>query len=133
MFKKILLVKIAYRLFGGQAKQIVANNKDTKDLIDLTDQKASQNKSTLQAVWEQLKLLLQMLNSYRKGEYREISKGTILIIVIGFLYFLSPVDVIPDFLVGVGLLDDAALIGFIAKQIKQDIRLYQHWLEKKES
>lgn len=128
MLKKILVGKLAYRLFGDKAKQIITNPKNTKALIMDANEKAARNKNTLQSVWEQLQLLLQMLNSYRKGEYKGVSKSTILIITVGLVYFLSPVDLIPDIVVGAGLIDDVALIGYIAKKINQDILKYKQWV-----
>jgi uncharacterized membrane protein YkvA (DUF1232 family) len=38
-----------------------------------------------------------------------------------------PVDVIPDFLVGLGFLDDAAIIGWTIKTIKSDVDRFLEW------
>ena len=43
------------------------------------------------------------------------TKGTI---AGALLYFLSPIDLIPDILVGVGFLDDAAVIGAAFKAVQ---------------
>ena len=42
-----------------------------------------------------------------------------LIIVVCILYVVSPIDVIPDFLLGVGWLDDLAVIGMTARKLAQ--------------
>ncbi|MEH7356902.1 DUF1232 domain-containing protein, partial [Neobacillus drentensis] len=62
-----------------------------------------------------------------KGEYREIPKGSIIMIIATIIYFVSPVDFIPDFIVGLGLFDDAAVIGFAIKQISSDLEKFKDW------
>jgi uncharacterized membrane protein YkvA (DUF1232 family) len=38
-----------------------------------------------------------------------------------------PVDLIPDFLLGFGFIDDAALIGWILGSVKSDIERFIDW------
>lgn len=33
-----------------------------------------------------------------KGEYKDIPKGSIIMIIAGILYVVSPVDLVPDFI-----------------------------------
>ena len=42
--------------------------------------------------------------------------------IIGALgYFILPIDIIPDFLVGIGYTDDLAVIAILLKQVKDNI------------
>lgn len=43
------------------------------------------------------------------------------------IYFVSPVDIIPDFLPVVGYLDDAAVVAACIKLVKSDIDDYKQW------
>ena len=47
------------------------------------------------------------------------------------LYFLSPVDLIPDFLPGIGQVDDITVLGFAVKATYEDLRKYDNWRKKK--
>jgi uncharacterized membrane protein YkvA (DUF1232 family) len=49
-------------------------------------------------------------------------------IIMGLLYFVSPIDFVPDFLPG-GLIDDAFVLGLIIRQIKTDLYKYKEWKE----
>ena len=40
---------------------------------------------------------------------------TILLIILAVLYILSPFDILPDFLIGWGWLDDAVILGFLLR------------------
>jgi len=44
------------------------------------------------------------------------------------LYFVSPIDFVPDFLPG-GLIDDAFVLSLIIRQIKTDLYKYKEWKE----
>ncbi|MCX7934393.1 MAG: DUF1232 domain-containing protein [Planctomycetota bacterium] len=43
------------------------------------------------------------------------------IIVGALLYFISPFDIVPDFLPGVGYFDDIGVIALVANQVKNAI------------
>ncbi len=78
------------------------------------------------------KILYSLLKDYKNGIYRDISKKSMLVIIGGLLYLANPADLIPDFLVGIGFLDDAALIGLIFKQLKEEIEKYKSFKITKE-
>ena len=74
--------------------------------------------------------LISLVRSYIKKEYTDIPLGTVISIVSALLYFLSPIDLIPDFLPGVGYLDDVAVIALCWKLVVSDIEEYLAWREK---
>jgi uncharacterized membrane protein YkvA (DUF1232 family) len=47
------------------------------------------------------------------------------------LYILMPLDALPDFILGFGLIDDAAVFGYALKLISDDIRKFAAWQEAK--
>ncbi|HLT05163.1 MAG TPA: YkvA family protein, partial [Pseudomonas sp.] len=48
-------------------------------------------------------------------------------IVAGLAYFLSPLDLIPDFLLGVGLLDDVAVLAWIMRTWRGELDAFVAW------
>ena len=56
---------------------------------------------------------------------------SLLLIVAAIIYFVSPVDAIPDVL-PVGLLDDAVVIAFVIGVVKEELDDFMEW-EKKRS
>ena len=48
-------------------------------------------------------------------------------IVVSLVYFLTPIDLIPDAVPGIGQLDDAAVILFAVKAAHNDIADYKKW------
>lgn len=74
--------------------------------------------------------MISLLRSYSKKEYTQIPMGTLIAIVSALIYFLSPIDLIPDSIPGFGQLDDAAVIIACLKWVKDDIEEYERWREE---
>lgn len=55
------------------------------------------------------------------------NKFIIIVVLAGIIYFVSPIDIVPDFLVGLGFLDDAAILSFVIKQISDELYKYKGW------
>ena len=72
-------------------------------------------------------LLISLVKSYVDGEYREISYNSIIAVVATLLYVISPIDIIPDVIPGVGYTDDAMAVAFCIKMIHDDLEKYQSW------
>jgi uncharacterized membrane protein YkvA (DUF1232 family) len=74
-----------------------------------------------------------MVKAYVRGEYRSIPWSTILVTVAGLLYFLNPLDAIPDFIPFKGLLDDAAILVYVFNTIREDLQRFQLWRRQQNS
>jgi len=124
MDSKIDLEAEKYR---ENAKGFIDNPKKTEGLLKKAIQKARNNKGTLGDAWEKLQLFFDLVQAYSKGEYRNVAPATILAIIGAILYFVSPLDVVPDFLVGLGILDDAAVITFTLKKLSAELGEFKKW------
>jgi uncharacterized membrane protein YkvA (DUF1232 family) len=109
------------------AKGYFDNPKKTEGLLKKAILKAKNNKGTLGDAWEKLQLFVDLVQAYTKGEYRNVAPSSILTIIGAILYFVSPLDVVPDFLVGLGIVDDAAVIGFTLKKLSVEINEFKKW------
>ena len=76
-----------------------------------------------------LPILISLVKSYVEKKYTEIPVGSIVAVVGALLYFLSPIDVIPDVIPGIGHADDAAVIGVCLLMVKSDVDEYVEWRE----
>lgn len=76
---------------------------------------------------EDVKLLQSLCLAWWRGEYRAISPKALVTIVAGLLYFVSPIDAIPDWLLGVGFLDDIAVLGWILKTVADELARFKAW------
>ncbi|MFF7708088.1 DUF1232 domain-containing protein [Pseudomonas sp. NPDC007930] len=72
-------------------------------------------------------LLMALCAAYWRGEYRAISPKAMLSVVAGLLYFVSPIDVIPDWILGVGMLDDIAVLGWVVRTLAGELAAFKAW------
>lgn len=86
--------------------------------------------SSLQGLIEKLNTFLRMIRAYRKGEYRLLPWKTLLMIVAGLLYFVMPLDLVPDFVPVLGYLDDLTIVVWIFNSLQKDIESFKAWEEK---
>ena len=110
-----------------RAKGYFNNSKKTEGLLKRAIKKARNNKGTLGDAREKLQLFVDLVQAYSKGEYRNVAPSTILTIIGAIIYFVSPLDVVPDFLVGLGIVDDAAVISFTLKKLSVEINEFKKW------
>lgn len=113
--------------FRNKATKLLYNVDKTKETLQLAFDKAINNKGPMSEVFHDLKLLLLLVRDYITGKYRVIPFGSIVAVVAAILYFLSPIDFIPDFLLGIGLIDDVFVIGLVLKQFHNDLQKYEKW------
>lgn len=78
-------------------------------------------------VWDSLMSLLRLLRAYARKDYRNISWQHLVLVVAAVLYFLAPIDVIPDWIAGLGFLDDAAVVAWVIKTVKRDLDEFRKW------
>lgn len=60
-----------------------------------------------------------MLRDWRNGDYPRSQIKTLLLLTAAIFYIIMPIDMIPDFVLGLGILDDAAVLGLIWTLVKK--------------
>ena len=118
-----------YKKYESKAREYFNDKEKVKGLFNEATQKAETDKDALDEIIEKLQLLLEVLQAWYKGTYKEIPKKSIIMIIASILYFVSPVDLIPDFIPVIGLVDDAAVIAFAIKQLSADLEKFKVWKE----
>ena len=76
-------------------------------------------------------VMASMIRSYLKKEYTLAPMGTLLAILGALLYFMSPIDLVPDIIPGLGYLDDAAVVALCWKWVSADVQAYERWQEER--
>lgn len=78
-------------------------------------------------LWSDLPLLGRLLQAWRRGSYRGLSARTILSLAGALLYVVSPIDLLPDFLPGIGFIDDAVVLALLLQSLAQDLAAFRVW------
>ncbi|WP_374323545.1 YkvA family protein [Aquipseudomonas alcaligenes] len=80
-------------------------------------------------VRDDLNLLLGLCAAWWRGEYRAVGRQALLSVVAALLYFLAPLDMVPDWLPGAGLLDDLAVLTWVMRTWAAELDAYRAWRE----
>ena len=65
--------------------------------------------------------------------YRQWPAGTLVGGFLGFLYLVNPLDFIPEALPGIGVIDDALMLGVFLAFLSRDVKKYLFWKQTRET
>lgn len=119
-----------------KAAGIAKNPDKISNLITSVSEKLSdmdENKKRVSGFFERVRTLLRMLRAYINGEYREIPWKSLLMIIGALIYFLMPLDLIPDFIPVTGLADDISIIFIVFNTINEDIEAFLEYEQTRRS
>lgn len=78
----------------------------------------------MQKLTNQVRLLLDLIDDYWEGRYRDVRWYSLAIAVAAALYFLSPSDLIPDTLPGIGHIDDVLIMALALRVLRRELSAY---------
>lgn len=114
-----------------KAESYVKDKQKTKKLVQDAFEKAKKNKGNLSKIWDELQALIRLIKAWLSGKYKTPWK-TILFSIAALIYFVNPLDFIPDIIPLFGFLDDATFIAFVIKSIRTDIHKFLNWEKMEE-
>ncbi len=119
-----------FKKFLGKAEEYVKKPTRMKQLLTDAYEKASDKKdvgSIAHEAWETFQTMFRLIKLSASGEYTGMSTSTVVAAVAVTIYFLSPIDLIPDFIPVLGLLDDVALVAWFSTTIKDELEKFAEW------
>ena len=110
-----------------RAGRILRSATATRWLVQAVFNRSDQFRARLGDTFADLILLASLLGDWVTGRYRTVPWGTLLTVTGALVYFLMPLDAIPDPIVALGLVDDVAVISRTLKLTRTDLDRYQQW------
>ena len=110
-----------------RAGRILRSATATRWLVQAVFNRSDQFRARLGDTFADLILLASLLRDWVTGRYRTVPWGTLLTITGALVYFLMPLDAIPDPIVALGLMDAVAVISRTLKLTRTDLDRYQQW------
>ncbi|MEO9871143.1 YkvA family protein [Ekhidna sp.] len=113
-----------------KAKETAANKEQMKSTLAKAGdklQKLAQNSNELQELKAKLQVLIRMVQSHISKEYKAFPISSIVLILFALAYFITPIDLIPDFIPALGFTDDASVVFLIVKKLNRDIKKFIEW------
>ena len=125
----------------NQAENILANGKEKAaeiledggkmdQLLDLVQDKLEKVPKAGEYLAD-VPRMISLLKDHIQKDYTDASKTSLIMIVAALLYLVNPKDIIPDKYIGVGLIDDAAVIAACIALTRKDLDAYDAWKTQK--
>lgn len=112
------------------AKRYLANGR-LPLLLSAVSLKGVRQGGRLGGTRDDVVLLGRLAAAWWRGEYRGISRQALLAVVAALIYFVSPLDAVPDWLFAVGFLDDIAVLAWVMKTWRGELDVFRGWLEQR--
>lgn len=74
-----------------------------------------------------LRLFVPMIKDVISGRYRPIPWSAIGWMVAAFAYMVSPIDLVPDFLILFGVIDDVVIVSWLLTRVDRSLVDYRAW------
>ncbi len=114
----------------SRASNILGDKQKLNEVLNASKARLSEvnlENSKLSKLGHNLRLFLRMIQAFAKGEYTDVPWKSMVAIVAGVIYFLMPIDLIPDFIPFTGFIDDFTVIMLISNAFNQDIEQFEIW------
>lgn len=123
-----MAIPIGYGRYIGLAKRYIASGKLPALLLSVS--RKSERKKLANG---DLKLFQQLVKAWITGKYSGLSRQALISVVAALIYFLSPIDLIPDFILGLGLVDDLAVIAWVMNSWRGELDLFRQWQQAQQT
>jgi uncharacterized membrane protein YkvA (DUF1232 family) len=117
----------SFKLAMAKAQELIKSKEQVYRLSREAVHKAGNHQTSLAKVWSDFLSLIEMLRQWSQGAYPHVPVGTLLLSLAALVYFINPLDAIPDPIPFAGYIDDSMIIGLVLTAIKSDLNHFQRW------
>lgn len=118
----------AYRKAQSLVSATMASPAKLLALANSAQKKATNRaQSRISDLIEPIKTSYRLIKAYARGVYHDVSLENLGLIVAAMIYFVMPIDALPDFIAGLGLADDATLLAWTFSKVKEELDRFTDW------
>ena len=109
------------------ARGVIARRLRVLNVVRAAYRHMANHESGAGRIGEDLNRLIRLARAWARREYTVIPWRSMIYVVAALLYFINPIDVIPDALVGLGFVDDAAVVAAVVRALRREIDAFGAW------
>jgi uncharacterized membrane protein YkvA (DUF1232 family) len=114
-----------------RAEEYANNPERTRQLLEDALRKAARWKGRLSEVWEMLMVLIRLVRAWVNGTYK-VPRKYLIMAIAALIYFVMPFDIIPDFFLGLGFIDDIAVFAWVVNASRDVLNDFMLWERTRE-
>ncbi|HTO15530.1 MAG TPA: DUF1232 domain-containing protein [Edaphocola sp.] len=77
-------------------------------------------------IFQKRKIIIPMFKDFYAGRY-QMPWARMLLFVFTLAYLIWPLDIVPDFIIGLGWIDDIIIFAFAADRMEEELIKYQQF------
>ncbi|RIW15190.1 DUF1232 domain-containing protein [Algoriphagus lacus] len=118
----------AKSLFGKQVQAIIRQEHKAVELIQNVGKKLAKlaDHPKVKLITTPISIFVRMIKAHVTGGHK-IAVSTLGMIVLALVYFLSPIDLVPDFLGFFGFADDISVVLAVYAKVKDEVERFLEW------
>lgn len=78
-------------------------------------------------VKDDVQSFVRFVAAFASGEYKEMPWRSAVFALAALLYFVSPIDLVPDFIPVLGFTDDVTVVFAVLSAIRKDLSRFERW------
>lgn len=117
----------AFNVSQRAARQVLRRRFRVLALLKRAYLKLGEHSDAMAQVQDDLHTMIRMVRAWAKREYRDLPWKSLVYIVGAIIYFVNPVDLIPDVLAGIGFIDDAAVAAAVVRAVHDQLVAFRTW------
>jgi uncharacterized membrane protein YkvA (DUF1232 family) len=117
-----------FTTYRGRARALVHDPAALEALASRARTRANgTTNSRIRELSDQIKRLGRLVRAYADGSYRDVHAASVVLAVAAILYFVAPLDLVPDAIPGAGLVDDATVLAFVLARLQLELDRFAAW------
>jgi uncharacterized membrane protein YkvA (DUF1232 family) len=122
--------KFGWKRALKMADSVIGDGTRLRGVIEQATIKMVEHADSLKTILDDLQVIFRLVRAWLKGEYRDVAKKSLVVLVGALVYFLMPFDAIPDFIPVIGLTDDVTVIAMALTAAKTEVEKFREWERK---
>lgn len=118
---------VLFDRFRRRAEREAEEPRRVEGLAHRAAGKLGRHRGALRGLREDVPTLVRLALAWARKDYRAVPWRSLVLVVGALLYFVSPLDAIPDFIPFAGLLDDAAVMGYVLRTVQREVERFRDW------
>ena len=110
-----------------RARRLLKSPQKLQRVVERARRKSARAARSLGDAFADLKAMLHLVQAWLSRQYSGVSYASLVLIVGAIVYFLTPTDFVPDFIVWLGLVDDGAVVAWVVRIVRHELAKHKAW------